>query len=128
MKTYRGYKIVKNEFNYYEAYAPNNSSEYYLFSESESGIKEEIDDEIYETLTPKQQHQEDKKRFMHQAVFYSIIALILIFLSQTHTVKQLSTPMLFVYSICGLSFVIGLYFIIKYLKRFLMNLVNDWKA
>ena len=78
--------------------------------------------------TPKQQHQEDKKRFMHQVVFYSIIALILIFLSQTHTVKQLPTHLLFVYSMCGLSVVIGLYFIAKYLKRFLMNLVNDWKA
>ena len=78
--------------------------------------------------TPRQQHQEDVIRFRYQVCFYLIIGIIIFGLSQTHTVKQLPTHLLFVYSICGLSAGIGLYFIAKYLKRFLMNLVNDWKA
>jgi len=43
METYRGYEIRKNAVNYYEAYAPENIDETYLWAQTIEEIKNEVD-------------------------------------------------------------------------------------
>jgi hypothetical protein len=42
---YKGYRIVKNDFGYYEAYDVDNNNEYYLYAKTIEQLKIEIDEQ-----------------------------------------------------------------------------------